>query len=247
VTRVVDLASLLFAHTRMGEEERDRVYEVVIGVVTDNKDPDKLGRIKVKLPTLSTDDNAWWAPLVSVGAGQSRGWFFLPEVDDEVLVAFEHGDINRPVILGHLWNGKDKPPLSNADGKNTQRAFVSRGDTKITFDDDQGTIVIEDGGSAATLTIDAKNKKITLEAKQGDVAIHCKDDLTIVANEVSMEATTTFEISSQADFKAGADSNVTIKGNAMLKVQGAQVAINNGGAQAPSAPSASPAEVPDPI
>jgi len=243
---VTDLPGVLFRQIRVAEEEADRVYEAVIGVVTDNKDPDKLSRVKVKFPTLSTDDNSWWAPLVSTGAGQSRGWFFIPEVDDEVLVVFEHGDIQRPVVLGALWNGKDKPPDSNADGSNKKRLFVSRDNTKITLDDDAGKIVIEDGGSAATLTIDKANK-VTLEAKQGDVCIHCKDDLTIVANEVSMEATTTFEIASQADFKAGADSNVTIKGNAMLKVQGAQVAINNGGAQAPSAPSASPAEVPDPI
>jgi len=242
---VFDLASLLFAQVREAEEERGRVYEPVIGIVTDNKDPQKLGRVKVKFPTISSDDTSWWAPLVAIGAGQGRGWFFLPEVDDEVLVMFEHGDISRPVVLGQLWNGKDKPPLSNADGKNVQRALVSRDGNKITFDDDGGTVVVEDGGGAATITLDAKNKKITLEAKQGDVAIHCKDDLTLVANEVSMEAKTAFEISSQADFKAGADANVTIKANAMLKVQGAQVAINNGGAQAPQAATASPAEVPD--
>jgi uncharacterized protein involved in type VI secretion and phage assembly len=243
---VIDLPSILFRQTRVAEAEADRVYEAVVGVVTDNKDPDKLSRVKVKFPTLSSDDNSWWAPLVSAGAAENRGWFFIPEIDDEVLVVFEHGDIQRPVVLGALWNGKDKPTESNSDGSNKIRSITSRAGDKIELDDDKGTITIKDGGGAATLTIDKANK-ITFEAAQGDVCIHCKDDLTIVANEVSMEAKTAFEIVSQADFKAGADSNVTIKGNAMLKIQGAQVGINNGGAQAPSAPSASPAEVPDPV
>src|SRR5215510_12918555 len=92
-----------------------RVYGVVIGTVTDNKDPGGLGRVKLRFPWLVEDDESDWAPLATLMAGNQRGSFFLPEVDDEVLVAFFHGDPRYPFVLGSLWNGQDKPPATNAD------------------------------------------------------------------------------------------------------------------------------------
>jgi uncharacterized protein involved in type VI secretion and phage assembly len=243
---VIDLPSLFFQQIRNAEEEAGKVFEAVVGVVTDNKDPDKQSRVKVKFPTLSADDNSWWATVVSMGAGANRGMFFTPEVDDEVLVIFEHGDMTRPVVVGSLWGGKDKPPGSNSDGGNKKRIIKSRGGTTIEFDDDQGKITIKDGGGAGEIVIDKANK-ISLTAKTGDVCIHGKDDLTIVANEVNMQAKAKFDIKATSNVKGGSDGAVNIKGTGMVKVQGAKVGINNGGASAPSAPSASPAEVPDPI
>ncbi len=242
---VIDLPSLFFQQIRNAEDEAGKVFEPVIGVVTDNKDPDKQSRVKVKFPTLSADDNSWWASVVSMGAGKNRGMFYIPEVNDEVLVMFEHGEMTRPVILGALWGGKDKPPESNSDGGNKKRTIKSRAGTTIEFDDDQGKITIKDGGGAGEIVIDKANK-ISFTAKQGDVCIHCKEDLTIVANEVDMQAKAKFDIAGQ-NVKGGSDANVNIKGTGMVKIQGAQVGVNNGGASAPSAPSASPAEVPDPI
>ena len=82
---------------------------LLVGIVTDNNDPKGWGRVKVKLPTLSEKDNSNWAKVVGLGAGKDRGFYCLPEVNDEVLVGFEHGDIHRPYIIGGVWNGKDKP------------------------------------------------------------------------------------------------------------------------------------------
>ncbi|MGF1485900.1 MAG: phage baseplate assembly protein V [Prochloraceae cyanobacterium] len=82
----------------------------LIGIVTDNEDPEKMGRVKVKFPTLTEEHNSAWARIVSVGGGKERGIDWLPEIDDEVLVGFEHGSIDRPLVLGGLWNGKDVPP-----------------------------------------------------------------------------------------------------------------------------------------
>ena len=83
---------------------------LLVGIVTDNKDPENLGRVKVKFPTLTEEHNSNWARVVASGAADNRGFWCLPEVNDEVLVGFEHGDIHRPYIIGNVWNGKDKPP-----------------------------------------------------------------------------------------------------------------------------------------
>jgi phage protein D len=80
----------------------------LVGLVTNNEDPKGLGRVKVKFPTLTEKDESQWARVVGLGAANDRGFYCLPEVNDEVLVAFEHGDIHRPYIIGGVWNGKDK-------------------------------------------------------------------------------------------------------------------------------------------
>ncbi|BAT52105.1 Rhs element Vgr protein [Nostoc sp. NIES-3756] len=82
----------------------------LVGIVTNNKDPKGWGRVKVKFPTLTEEHESYWARVVAIGAGPNRGFDCLPEVNDEVLVGFEHGDIHRPYVLGGVWNGKDAPP-----------------------------------------------------------------------------------------------------------------------------------------
>ena len=78
--------------------------------MTNNDDTDKLGRVKVKYPTLSDSDESTWARVATPGGGVQRGLQWIPEVGDEVLVGFELGDKTRPMILGGLWSRKDKPP-----------------------------------------------------------------------------------------------------------------------------------------
>jgi uncharacterized protein involved in type VI secretion and phage assembly len=82
----------------------------IIGIVTNNKDPKGLGRVKVKFPTLTESHTSNWARVVSVGAGGNCGFDSLPEINDEVLVTFEQGDIHRPYVIGGVWNGKSAPP-----------------------------------------------------------------------------------------------------------------------------------------
>ncbi|MEM1292817.1 MAG: VgrG-related protein, partial [Cyanobacteria bacterium P01_H01_bin.162] len=109
----------------------------LVGIVTDNEDPANMGRVKVGFPTLTEDHNSNWARVVSIGAANSRGFDCLPEINDEVLVAFEHGDIHRPYVLGGVWNGEDAPP--NAASSNVQngkvrlRTFQTRTGHKIQF------------------------------------------------------------------------------------------------------------------
>jgi len=109
----------------------------LIGIVADNKDPKNWGRVRVKFPSLTEEHMSNWARVVSVGAGASRGLDCLPEINDEVLVAFEHGDIHRPYVLGGLWNGKDAPPETAendvANGKVRLRTFTTRVGHKLQF------------------------------------------------------------------------------------------------------------------
>ena len=88
-----------------------QINGVVIGLVTNVNDPEGIGRIQVRLPSLDNQPT-YWARMATMMAGNRRGFFFVPDVDDEVLVAFEHGDVHTPYVIGFLWNGEDAPPAS---------------------------------------------------------------------------------------------------------------------------------------
>jgi uncharacterized protein involved in type VI secretion and phage assembly len=88
----------------------NKINGVVIGIVKDLDDPKKLGRIKITFPWLPETNQSFWARIATTMAGANRGTWFMPEKEDEVLVAFERGDPDHPYIIGFLWNGEDKPP-----------------------------------------------------------------------------------------------------------------------------------------
>jgi len=210
------LVNLLAQPDRQG-----RFYGVTVGIVTNIKDPEGLGRIKVKFPWLSEQDESYWARVVTPMAGKERGIYFLPEVEDEVLVIFEQGDIQFPYILGGLWNGTDKPPLSNDDGKNDQRMLKSRSGHTIILDDtpDGEKIIICDKTEKNQIEIDSKNNtmklavekdliveakgKISIKTSGGDIAIECKN-LEIKAQQ-------------NCDIKANASCN--LQSNAGLAIK----------------------------
>lgn len=246
---ITNLASFFFHQIREAEQEADRVYEPVIGVVTDNKDPDKLMRVKVKIPALSAQDTTWWIPVISLGAGKERGWFFLPEVNDEVLVGFEHGDMNRPIVLGALWNGQDKAPKDNGSGSNPIRTLVSKSGSKIEFDDDKNTITISDGGGKGEIVFKADDNKMIITAKSGDVVVLCPTGELQMVADGGMELTASVNL----DIRGGDKTNltgsggVTLKGSSMTSVTAGSTAINPGGVSEAAEASTSPADIPDPI
>ena len=243
---IYDLSSHFANQIRASEAEGSKIHEPVIGVVTDNKDPQKLGRVKVKVTILSEADTTWWAPCVASGAGKNRGWFFIPEIHDEVLVIFEHGDVHRPLVVGALWNGKDTAPDKNPGG-NKRRMIKSRAGSKVTFfDDDTPKITIEDGGGKGRITIDAQTKKIIIESLEGDVCLQAPTgELTIVAKSMTLEAKQNVEIHAGAAMAWGAGQSAKINGS-NVTLSGASVNVNSGAAQMPTAPTATPKDVDDP-
>src|SRR5262249_4489824 len=135
--------SQTFHELVQSREGRTDLPSAVVGLVTNNTDPDGLGRVKVKFPWLDDSEESWWARPARPKAGASRGLYILPEINDEVLVTFEHGEITRPFILGSLWNGQDKPPKTNNEvvtsSKVNERMWITRAGHTISLDDTEGS------------------------------------------------------------------------------------------------------------
>jgi phage protein D/phage baseplate assembly protein gpV len=168
-------------------DRAERFYGVVVGTVTANNELTAvppltpIGRVEVAVPGLSDTFTPGWAPCVRPMAGSGMGFYALPEEGDQVLVAFEHGDLTKPYVLGSLWTAKSPPPVTNADGTNSKRVLRSRAGHTITFDDTArvGELIVEDG----------RGSSITLDATTGSVEINARGDLTIAAGgTVSIQA-----------------------------------------------------------
>lgn len=197
-----------------------RVLGVVAGVVTNNQDPEGLGRVKVKFPWLSDGEESYWARVAAPMAGNARGLYFLPEVEDEVLVAFEHGDARFPYVLGALWNGKDKPPEDNKGGKNDVRSIKSRSGHVVRLDDTDGSEKIEiiDKSGKNTIVIDAAKNTVVITS-EGDITLSAgKGTIKLDAQKV--------EIHSSADARVESGAGMDVKASGVMNVKGSVVNIN---------------------
>jgi uncharacterized protein involved in type VI secretion and phage assembly len=212
--------SEIFDDTAPQEVRGGRIYGVVVGVVTNNQDPDGFGRVKVKFPWLSDVDESTWARIAAPMAGKARGAYFLPEVDDEVLVIFEHGDVRFPYVLGALWNGQDTPPITNDDGKNNVRMIKSRSGHVVKLNDEDGkeTIEIIDKNGKNSILIDTAKDTITVTAGKDITLSASNGTIKLEAQKVEINS------SDAAKLKAGGAMNV--ESSATMTVKGATVNIN---------------------
>ncbi|MBA2380523.1 MAG: VgrG-related protein [Chloroflexi bacterium] len=169
---------------------------VVRGLVSDNRDPEKLGRVKVRFPWLDEDYSSTWAPVMQLGAGPDSGTFFLPAVGDEVLVGFEHGRVDRPVVIGGLFNKTDKPPGYADfldDGAVTGRGIWSRTGHRISLHDgnDAAGIILRavdgQGGSVVSIGLNATDEKLVVWS-EGDIAVEALGDITLKGANVTVQA-----------------------------------------------------------
>lgn len=192
---------------------KQRENGILIGTVMNLDDPDKIGRVKVRLVQYN-DEESCWARVVAPMAGNRRGVFCRPEVGDEVLVAFENGDPRRAYVLGALWSKVDAPPPD--DGKpvdNNWRLIVSRSGHILRFDDTKGAEKIEliDKSGALKIVIDASGAKIQITCDKGDVEVKSP------AGSITLEAKTV-EIKSTA--------GMSLEAGGQMKIKGATVDIN---------------------
>ncbi len=200
--------------------QTNRFYGVVVGIVTNNQDPENMHRVKVRFPWLSTEVESNWARVAAPMTGKGRGAYFLPEVEDEVLVAFEHGQADHPFVVGSLWNGKDDAPESNADGENNHRTIRSRSGHVVRLNDKAGSETIEviDKTGSNKIVIDSANSTITIEAKSDITIKSVTGKLTMQANGI--------EIKSLMGVSVEAAQNMDLKANAMVTVKGAMIRLN---------------------
>lgn len=152
-------------------------YGVYPALVTDNQDPDGQGRVRIKLPwSPDSDGSAYeaWARVATMMAGNNRGSWFIPDPEDEVLVAFEGGDTRRPYVVGMLWNGSDSPP-ERMDSDNNLKTILSRAGIRITMDDTSGAVKLTlstpgghslefDDGSRSVTATDSNGNTIKMDS-----------------------------------------------------------------------------------
>ena len=197
-----------------------RNYGVVVGIVTSNQDEEGLGRVKVEFPWLSKKDESKWARVVTPMTGDKKGIYFLPEVNDEVLVVFGQGDMRCPYVIGGLWNGQDKPPTNNKDGKNNLRIIKSRSGHQILLNDEQGkeTIEISDKTAKNRIVFDTANNNITISADADITLSASKGTIKLDAQKI--------EINSTQDTTVDSGSGMNIQATKTMNLQGQTINLN---------------------
>jgi len=204
---------LSVAPSEIEHESGASVKGVATAIVTQNKDEEGLCRVKVRFPWHDEPLQSHWARLGAPMAGKERGFVAIPEVGDEVLVAFEKDQLCHPYVLGALWSREDRPPENNKDGKNDKRIWKSRKKHFLKFDDgSKGVvelahqkgrkIVFDDAGFTVQ---DEKGNVVKVDSDSGAMTIEAKGRLNIKAASVTIESSGTLEI------KAGA--TITIRGS----------------------------------
>jgi phage protein D len=193
---------------------------LVLGIVTNNNDPENMGRVRVMIPALGKDTTnkdaeGWWARIASVSAGKERGLMMLPVVGEEVLLGFEHGDITRPYVLGSLFNGKDTPGNDLLQEKNG--SFALKSDEKAYIQTKKDLTIKSDGKMIVEVTQDVEEK----------YKAAWKNETT---GKTSLKATQAFEAEGQSVTVKG-QTGVTIESTATvtLKVGGSSVEVSQMG------------------
>ena len=195
--------------------------QFVIGIVTNNDDPEKQGRVRVKYPTLDDNMEGWWARVLVPHAGKDRGMMMLPLVGDEVVVGFEHDDTTRPFVLGSLFNGKEKPPVEVADkdgslGIHSVKHIVMKSQEEMRFTSGKDMIVKVQGKGSMTFDQDQIHEiKQNLKVKANmNIQMEAGSQITIKGSMISVQSNGPLEIKGNP---------VTIDGGAMVTIKGAMV------------------------
>lgn len=225
----LDLQGLLSGRVGLvraaADEGRPRIDGVTLGVVTDVDDPLHLARVKVKLPWLADQVESGWAQVASPWAGSRRGAYLVPEVDDQVVVAFRHGDVRHPIVLGCYWTASAPPP--EADPRLERRGLTSASGHAIVLDDTPGAgqvtvqtangtaLTLDDTGAGRVtvgnqdgtvqIVLDLATGAITLSSSQGNIS------LSAPAGKVSVQAAA-FEVQSTGPLQLQSSATVSVKG-----------------------------------
>lgn len=205
----------------------------VFGVVSGVEDPEKLGRVKVKFPSVSDTDESWWARVVSPGAGKSTGLQMLPHIGDVVLVVFERGDLRRPVVLGGSWVAKGDLPDGELTAKVTkgwalktkEGAVVELRDSTAADPKDCIQLITRNAKAKLylgedKLSVIAEGIDVELKSKQGSIVIADNGDITINGNNITIKAKQKVNIESGTDFGAKGGTGAKVEAGTSLSLKG---------------------------
>ena len=215
------------------EVKEKRMSGLQVARVVDLDDPDKLGRVKVSYPWLDSEQTAWVRVAVP-HAGKDRGWYTLPEIDDEVLIGFEHGDTDFPVALGFMYNQENAPMQEAISSENDVKMFMTRGGNKIVFNDKDGKeqIIISQKDKKNQIVMDIAGPSITIST-EGDISVSGKNLSVEVEKGITMKAGSdiklegaNIEIKAKGNIKSEAAANNDIKGNAQVNLKGGLINLN---------------------
>lgn len=225
------------------ESRARRVHGVAVGIVTKNNDPEGLGRVKASFHWLSDDNETEWTRISTFMAGDKRGSFFLPDVGDEVLVAFEHGDINRPLVIGALWNKEDKAPQTNSDGLNNIKKIKSRSGHEIIFDDSTGQenleihtngghqIFFDDSIGSAKITMkdSTGSNSIEIDSLSGSISISALANISLRALTIDIQASAGINLQAPVINNQAAGTISLLSPGAIAIQAGGAIAVAAGG------------------
>ena len=205
-----------------------KMFGVEVALVTNVKDDQKLGRVKVCFPRLPGNPESDWVRVAQPAGGAGRGFYWIPHVNDEVLIAFERGEAHRPYVVGSLWNGKDKPMKNAYQDENTTVMIQTKSGHQIILDDkkDAEKIIIADKSGTRTMTFDVKNKKFLVEAKDGDIELHAAKKIILNCEDLEIKTRKTGKIDIGTTFDLNVKDKANIKAGPQLNIKASRVNIN---------------------
>lgn len=235
----------LFDQREINATSLGKIGSIAIGIVTNNQDPKNLGRVKVRFPWLEENNESAWARMATLMGGKDRGAFFLPDVGDEVVVAFDHGDMNSPYIIGALWNEKDKPPMTNKEGNNNNdiKMLKSRSGHELRFNDSpqkekieirsksgQAIVLDSSSGKERLKMITASGHSIILDDASGNEKVIIMDkkgnSISIDSQQNSVEISGLQKVRIKAPIIEIEASEMKIKSDGIMDIKGSLVKIN---------------------
>jgi uncharacterized protein involved in type VI secretion and phage assembly len=226
------MAENLFAMLQKAQETAStgdaKMFGVEVAIVTNVKDELKQGRVKVCFPRLPGKPESDWVRVAQPAGGAGRGFYWIPHVNDEVLVAFERGEAHRPYVVGSLWNGKDKPMKDAYQDENTTVMIQTKSGHQVILDDkkDAEKIIIADKSGKRTLTFDVKGKKFIIQADEGDVEIHAKKKIILDCEDLEIKTKKTGKIDIGTTFDLNVKDKANIKAGPQLNIKASRVNIN---------------------
>ena len=223
------------SHENSRADRSGKLRGVFLAIVKENLEEgsDSKYKLKVRFPWLPSDSEemSYFARIAIPMAGKERGTYYLPEVEDQVLVVFEHGDISKPIVIGAVFNEQQKPPENNAEGPNDLRVIKSRSGHRVCLDDKDGSerITIYDGSGKNIFLFDSKEKSVTIQATDGDIEITASSGaVRMHGQKVSITTKAKYNGKGTQLMEVKANATLDVKASSDLKGTASQVQINVG-------------------